>query len=152
MTKLADALAARGLVLVPKGGRPPKTARDIAVFLALEWFNAGAPTGRPKLREAVVDLWLSKGHGGIKDPAHVTVRATKGRAVVGVLAEALVLTFKGTGTIGDQVGPGAGMVIAPAPSFTEGPGAVDVHGPVWCWDYGAETARHFDARGRLEYN
>lgn len=28
-----------GYVLCPKGGRPPKVSRDVAVFLALVWFD-----------------------------------------------------------------------------------------------------------------
>lgn len=150
MSDTPSFLKDRGLRLVPVGGRPAKTTRDVAVFLALRWFEAGAPEGRPKLREAVLDLWAARGFAGIRDPAHVTARAFKARALCGADG-AIISAYKGAGSTRKHVGPGAGVLLIPAGSATESPGVIEVAGPVWSWEFGAEHAELFDASGEIGY-
>lgn len=149
MNTLVRDLEARGLVLTPKGGRPPNAARDVAVLLALKWFEAGAQSGRPKLREAVVDLWVSKGFLGITDPAHVTARLPKARKACGDDCHLMVFRGEGTTARRGEPGPGAGVVLAPETSVTTSEGSIVFDGPLWTWQYGAERAEHFAASGEI---
>jgi hypothetical protein len=143
-------LEARGLRLVPVGGRPPKTVRDVAVYLALQWYEAGAAPGRPKLREAVCDLWIDRGYRGLTDPAHVTARV--GAARRALPADASVIITKGEGTTPRGVAPGAGVLLVPAASMTtDQSGSMQFHGPVWSWAHGDENAQYFDASGIVTY-
>ncbi len=143
-------LEAHGLRLVPVGGRPPKTARDVAVYLAACWFEAGAAGKRPKVGQGVVDLWQSKAYRGITDPAHVVARKAPALRAVG--SDHIVLDFKGTGTTRARVGEGAGVLLLPAASYADdSAGTLQIQGPVWSWAYGAEEAEHFDATGVVRY-
>lgn len=147
-----DALKAQGLVLTPAGGRPPKTARDVAVYAALMCFKAGAPKGRPKLREAVVDLWRAKGYPGVKEVQHVTARVPKALAALKDLGGGVTaLTFKGEGTTRTSVGAKAGLVFVGESAVAAEGESWRLGGPVWVWTYGSETAEQFDAVGVFEY-
>lgn len=143
-------LEARGLRLVPVGGRPPKTARDVAVYLAAQWFEAGAASARPKIGQSVVALWASKGYTGLTDPAHVVARKAAARAAVG--DDHTVMVQRGAGTARNHIGEGAGALLVPASSMTaDEAGALEFHGPVWSWTHGAETAKHYEAAGLVAY-
>jgi hypothetical protein len=146
---LRSFLESPGLRLVPVGGRPPKTGRDVAVFLALKWFEASAQAGRPKLRERVVDLWLARGYVGISDPAHVTARIPNARKACG--DDNRLMVFRGEGTTNRHIGSGAGALLVPEASVRDGEGAIHFCGPLWTWAFGAEQAEHFDATGSIEF-
>lgn len=64
-----------GYVLVPKGGRPPKHARDIAVFLASIWREDAHHEKRWQAHEWAVATWPELG-----DSANVrkAIRKAKG--------------------------------------------------------------------------
>lgn len=142
--------AARGLCLSPVGGRPPKTARDVAVFLADQWFRAGSQGKRAKIGQAVVHLWTNQKYTGISDPSHVTARKRAALPEVGI--DATFLMFKGAGTTRSVVGEGAGALLLPASSMTQDTeGVMRFHGPVWTWAYGDETAEYFAATGAVQY-
>lgn len=148
--RLLRQIKERGLCLSPVGGRPPKTARNVAVFLADQWFRAGAQGKRPKIGQAVVDLWKSRRYGGISEPSHVVARKKIAQPEVGI--NSTLMVFKGKWTTRSRVGEGAGTLLIPSSSMTEDTaGMVQFHGPIWAWAYGDETAERYKATGTLEY-
>lgn len=68
---VAEELQRRGLVAQPKGGRPPKVARDVAVFLAHHWRRNELQETAAQSAEWIVDVWK---YLGIMRPENVRAR------------------------------------------------------------------------------
>ena len=68
---VAEELQRRGLVAQRKGGRPPKVARDVAVFLADKWRRNELDETAAQSAEWIVEAWK---HGGIMRPENVRAR------------------------------------------------------------------------------
>jgi hypothetical protein len=63
------------MVLIPRGGRPRKDSRNVAVYLAYHWRRELVGESARLAEEWVISQWR---YSGITDPAHV--RATVKRA------------------------------------------------------------------------
>ncbi|WP_299066994.1 hypothetical protein [Accumulibacter sp.] len=80
-----------GWVLCPKGGRPPKVARDVAVFLALAWFD------HKNVHTKVAADWIID-HFGFSERSEIrrarrkAARACSGQWVLVVFRKALFFT------------------------------------------------------------
>ncbi|MBS0448586.1 MAG: hypothetical protein JSR59_21905 [Proteobacteria bacterium] len=64
--------------LVPKGGRPPETARDIAILLA-RWAKEKELGTKARADAWIMEKWA---HRGVTDVRHVRVRANKAKAAL----------------------------------------------------------------------
>ena len=118
----------QGVKFAPRklAGRPSRTARDVAVYLACAWFEQ---QGKPKVAESVVDLW--QGFKGFADAAHVRRARKRGDEFLG--QGAAVLVNAGV----DGLNPGGSAWIAPDAKIDD----AGVHGAAWVWDHGDEEAR-----------
>lgn len=149
-----DVLSARSLIefsglpmpKVVKTGRRKiddaiKVARDVAVFLAVKWFE-GLP-GPKKIRNEVVDLWDKSGHKGITNESHVSTAIKRAKSAIPSLKYGCLIRFSGD----DATAVGKSMV------FVESGGRVDfvpgeigksvavvVQGCGWYWMHGEEKA------------
>lgn len=67
-----------------KPGRPPKTRRDVAAFMAYEWARSGRPlpgvdlTGVRSPQSAVVRLWESRNYIGMGDKEDARLIVVRG--------------------------------------------------------------------------
>lgn len=66
-----------GFIVVKRGGRPPKHARDIAVFLAVDWRVQHLREKRYQAHDWVTDTW-----DGLSDAAAVRKALRKARKVL----------------------------------------------------------------------
>lgn len=114
-------VALTGYAFAPRKlvGRPAKTERDIAVWLACRWIELQST---PKVAEQVVDLWKQQRFSGLSEPSHV--HAARKR-------------------VEKAIGPPPGGV-----AFNEGGAAWLARGPLdgvlhtdaWVWNHGEEKA------------
>ena len=52
-------------------GAPKKQARDVALWLALHFFQCGGENTKAQAREAVLELWSGNGWQGVSDTTHL---------------------------------------------------------------------------------
>ena len=125
-----------GPIVVPhkKNGRPPEIARDIAVCLAVMYYES---TTNKTPRACVVDDW--SGFKGIKTEGEVS--KAKGRALDHLLAggHGLFLTLQLPGLDMAFIEGGGGFRIVPPGNGS--PGRLEAHGTRWVWRRGDEKAR-----------
>jgi hypothetical protein len=149
-----------------RGGAPRKDARNIAVFLAYQYFEL---LGDAKPSDRVFELWQKRraegwrrmsrqdeeaavrvekevpakpggrqpGYKGISDPGKVS-------GLCG-LAEELLGTdrdIRGFGYRSDETSLRM-IVILPGARLENLSNGFDLHGPVWLWAFGDEVATHF---------
>lgn len=82
MTTLTGQLKKSGLSIA-KGGRPPKTRRDMAIYLAAEWFRAEERgKGAKSIERAVLNLFKTINPVGLSEEAHVRARIQKAKKSV----------------------------------------------------------------------
>ncbi|WP_140636184.1 hypothetical protein [Methylibium rhizosphaerae] len=141
----------RGLRFKPsvnRGGRPRKTARDMAVFLACQWhateLHQRWPGARAagKARDSVCELWQQKGYKGLSDERKVRnildkvkdEACFKGGCVASFLGEA-----DGSGRLSLLMEAGGRIETTTDQIFMEGKG--------WVWAYGEETATYMHISG-----
>lgn len=133
---------------ISKTGRPTKTARDVAIFLAEKWFS-GLP--KPiKVRNEIVNMWSTNKFEGITEAGHVSKAIKRAKDAVPSLNDGCLM--RRDGVAGDT--KQAYMV------FVEQGGRVDlvadpvgggrcvvIQGRGWRWEYGAEEAVYVDFKG-----
>lgn len=134
-------------------GRPAKTERDVAVFLAFRWFwglafAEGVVEKRARSRKAkdgVLQLWADRGFDGLGYESHLNARLRSSKAALRDQfgSRCVAWPFR-HGVSGDA------MVVAVAESsvrHTED--GILVSGNGWIWTYGEEQAVFSPVRARL---
>lgn len=124
---------------MPSKGAPKKIGRNVALFLAYQWFFFPAVLlGETRMPAVVLrwvmDLWQNRGFKGVTEETHV-------RKLVKAGAECMsgYRLLRQETTID---GKPSGVVFAvPQGTFSVLPdGQIGLHGPGWMWRYGEEEA------------
>lgn len=108
-----------------RAGRPRREARDVAVWLATEWFRR---EGAAKIDAQIVDLWGRQGFKGISEDGHVRSARKRALKVIGVAPNAAILF---TSAAAAWVAEG----VARAESLA-------FESVAWVWEFGTENATH----------
>ena len=125
-------------VPVETRGAPEKVARDVALYLAYQWFfgNAlrdGKPWPKRIAKQGVLDLWAGRGFKGASEETHLNKRVKQGGKTVHGLS---LMRYVCAG-----VSPDGAVIAAHEDVFDCRPGEyIGINGPGWFWQYGMETA------------
>ena len=136
--KFVGQLSGVQFVPVETRGAPKKVDRDVALFLAYQWFlgNAKRETeakARNVARQGVMELWATNGFKGVTEETHLTKRVKAGAQAVHGLS---LMHYVCTG-----VNPDGVMIAAHEDAFDWRPGEyVGINGHGWYWRYGMEAA------------
>ncbi len=130
-----------GLQFVPveNRGRPKKTARNVAFFLAHRWFlGIAIRTKKPRAESKALDdamlLWQSLGFQGVSDEAHARKLLKAGKEAACGLS--LLHVDATNGAHADGV-----VIAADESTFDMRPGEyMGINGDGWFWRYGMEKA------------
>lgn len=122
-------------------GRPPKTARDVGVYLAYKSFLQVArrelpmPQAQGFSKRKCMELW--KKWPGISDEK--ALRRARSSALKTLEGNRALLSYTGTAAdYSDYVA----LLLLPGASYCTQAGAMQVQGPAWVWRWGQETAEH----------
>ena len=122
-------------------GRPPKTARDVGVYLAYESFLQNAqrdlpmPQAQGFSKRKCMELW--KKWPGISDEK--ALRRARKNALDALEGKRALLTYTGTTPdFSDYVA----LLLLPGASYCMQAGTMQVQGPAWLWRWGQEVAEH----------
>lgn len=124
-TNVAEAQVPPGFVLVKKGGRPKKEARDAAIFLAKIWRMQHCDESSSEAEDWIIAAWESLGKeesAGIGDDANV--RSAIRRARERGLSESMVTVYEN------------GMCVA----LESANGGLKNGARVWVWNEGMHIA------------
>lgn len=135
-----------------RGGRPKKTARDMAVYLAFRWHSAALQQKCPgaradgKARDSVCELWQQKGYKGLSDERKV-------RNIVSRVSEqGCVKSGSVAAFMGEADGVGRVSLLMKEGGRVElSENRILMEGWAWLWPYGEETATytHISGEGEL---
>lgn len=131
-------------------GAPIKIARDVALFLAYQWFLGIAKSGakakpESEAQQDVMELWAGRGFKGVNEETHLRKRLKSGTNSVRGLS-LMHYVCKSTA-------PDGAMVAALNDAFDLRPGeCIGMNGPGWYWRYGTEVAFQgsFTVRAQLK--
>lgn len=136
--RFSGRLSGMQFVPVETRGAPAKVARDVALFLAYQWFLGIAERVAPAraesaARQGVMELWAAQDFTGVSEETHLRKRLKTGAAAVHGLS---LLHYVCTSADPD------GMVVAALEEvFDLRPGEyMGINGPCWLWQYGMEAA------------
>lgn len=125
-------------VPVETRGAPRRTSRDVALFLAYQWFLGNAKReveakAEKAAREGVLELWAAHGFKGVTEEVHLRKRINAGAEAVHGLS---LMHYVCTGE-----SPDGTVIAAHTDAFDLRPGEyMGINGPGWFWQYGMEEA------------